>query len=314
MKKILLTIMMATISVAGFGQSGDFGENNALHWSLANGVLTISGTGAIPEERPWNQYGSIKQAIIEEGITEIAYENFYKERELTSVSLPNSLKSIGRYAFQECNALTEIVIPDGVECIGYKAFDHCYSLRSITIGDNVNLGVIMDGPSYACGLAHFARCYNDENDWGLVLKLGKNVIFPGESNPQTFSGCSSMSEIHITDPNPPELLFDIFNQYTHTVYVKPSWWYFIYSAVNKSLCKLYVPKGSLSAYQSANIWRDFANIIEEDNTAIPELSAPSARPVAYYNLQGQTLAKEPASGIYIIKYDDGTAKKVLKKE
>lgn len=54
-----------------------------------------------------------------------------------SVKIPNSVTSIGRFAFDECTGLTSIVIPDSVISIGEGAFYGCTNLISVTIGNSV---------------------------------------------------------------------------------------------------------------------------------------------------------------------------------
>ena len=56
---------------------------------------------------------------------------------LTSITMPNSVTSIGYNAFRGCTSLTNIIIPDSVTSIGYGAFRDCTSLTSITIPDSV---------------------------------------------------------------------------------------------------------------------------------------------------------------------------------
>ena len=56
---------------------------------------------------------------------------------LTSVTIPDSVTSIGRYAFLHCSSMTSVTIPNSVRSIGYRAFMHCYSITSVTIPDSV---------------------------------------------------------------------------------------------------------------------------------------------------------------------------------
>ncbi len=56
---------------------------------------------------------------------------------LTSVTIPNSIKSIGNYAFDECSELTSITIPNSVTTIGDGAFSGCSRLTSVTIPNGV---------------------------------------------------------------------------------------------------------------------------------------------------------------------------------
>ncbi|MBR1958572.1 MAG: leucine-rich repeat domain-containing protein, partial [Tidjanibacter sp.] len=56
---------------------------------------------------------------------------------LTSITIPDSVVSIGSYAFQNCSSLTSVTIGNGVSKIGGHAFQNCSSLTSVTIGNGV---------------------------------------------------------------------------------------------------------------------------------------------------------------------------------
>ncbi len=56
---------------------------------------------------------------------------------LTSVTIPNSVTSIGDGAFSDCSGLTSVTIPDSVTSIGDYAFSSCTGLTSVTIPDSV---------------------------------------------------------------------------------------------------------------------------------------------------------------------------------
>ena len=126
--------------------SGDFGENNCLHWevkgSLLDGkTLTISGTGAMPDFdfpngnlAPWWNYealgmnviseidfdikGNLKRVIIGDGVTNVGDYALFLLPAATQVTLPESVTSIGRYGIAMCSKLTGMSIPKGVTEIG----------------------------------------------------------------------------------------------------------------------------------------------------------------------------------------------------
>ena len=56
---------------------------------------------------------------------------------LTSVTIPNSVTSIGTSAFEACSGLTSVTIPNSVTTIGASAFNSCDGLTSVTIGESV---------------------------------------------------------------------------------------------------------------------------------------------------------------------------------
>ena len=132
-------------SFATAATSGDFGENNCLHWEVSTGVLsgktlTISGTGAMPDFdfpngnlAPWWNYealgmltsfgsfkleGELKKVVIKDGVTNVGSYALFCLPAATQVTLPDSVTSIGRYGIAMCSKLTGLSIPKGVTEIG----------------------------------------------------------------------------------------------------------------------------------------------------------------------------------------------------
>ena len=74
---------------------------------------------------------------IPNSVTTIGESAFYKCTSLTSITIPNSVTSIGNSAFYECTSLTSVTIPNSVTTIGENAFQSCTSLTSVTIPNSV---------------------------------------------------------------------------------------------------------------------------------------------------------------------------------
>ena len=54
--------------------------------------------------------------------------------------VPDSVTTIGDYAFYECSSLTAFVVPDSVTTIGFQAFAFCTSLMTVSIPSGATLG------------------------------------------------------------------------------------------------------------------------------------------------------------------------------
>ena len=74
-----------------------------------------------------------KNTVIPNSVTSIGDWAFSGCSGLTSITIPNSVTSIGWSAFYNCSGLTSIVIPNGVTSIGASAFNGCYGITSITM-------------------------------------------------------------------------------------------------------------------------------------------------------------------------------------
>ncbi|MCD7886863.1 MAG: leucine-rich repeat domain-containing protein, partial [Clostridiales bacterium] len=137
---VCLAALFSTTALAADNvTSGTCGEN--LTWTLEDGVMTISGSGAMSncesDYVPWYSLrSSIETVIIEDGVTSIGNYAFYYCTEITDVTIGNTITSIGRSAFYNCKSLRAVTIPDSVISIGYEAFTFC-SLKVVVIPNGV---------------------------------------------------------------------------------------------------------------------------------------------------------------------------------
>ena len=98
---------------------------------------------------------------------------------MTSITIPDSVTSIGQYAFEGCSGLTSITIPNRLQDIGYAVFNNCTGLTSITIPDSVTSieSIAFEGCS------------------GLTsITIPDSVTYIGSS---AFRGCSGLTSITI---------------------------------------------------------------------------------------------------------------------
>ena len=149
----------------------------------------------------------IKDLVIPNSVTSIGGYAFYYCTGLTSITIGKSVTSIGYAAFSGCSSLTSINIPDGVTSIGEDAFRYCSGLTSITIPNSVT----------SIGFRAF-----DGADIPNVISLIKN--------PFAIEGKTSGNR---------SFTLNTFNNAT-----------------------LYVPKGAIDKYKAMKGWKDFLFIEE----------------------------------------------------
>jgi len=197
--------------------SGDFGENNCLHWNVSiTGKLTISGTGAMPDFdfphgnlAPWWNYDAlgvitkigIKSVDIKDGVTNVGDYALFLLPDATQITLPESVTSIGRYGIALCaklkgislpkavtgigdfglagNSFTAVSLPDGLQTLGRGAFDACASLSGMTLPAAIT--AVPD------------KCFNDCTKL-LTVDYKGEVTAIGE---RAFEGCKSLTKAPI---------------------------------------------------------------------------------------------------------------------
>ena len=199
--------------------SGDFGENNCLHWNVSiTGKLTISGTGAMPDFdfpkgnlAPWWNYDAlgvitkigIKSVDIKDGVTNVGDYALFLLPDATQITLPKSVTRIGRYGIAMCSkltgmsipksvteigdfglagdGLTAVTLPDGLQSLGRGAFDTCTSLTNTTLPAAIT--------------AVPGKCFADCTKL-LNVKYAGTVTAIGDL---TFKGCKSLTAAPIPE-------------------------------------------------------------------------------------------------------------------
>lgn len=123
--------------------------SNSADFIIKDGVLTdYTGPGGnvvIPAdlgiteigERAFSHNDTITSVVIPEGIKTIGRFAFYKNKNMKTFSLPNTLTTMRENSFSHCESLTHIVIPDGVSSLGEQAFSECYKLTEVSIPETV---------------------------------------------------------------------------------------------------------------------------------------------------------------------------------
>ena len=176
---ILLSVFGGLTFTAGAASSGTCGDN--LTWTLDNdGLLTISGTGAMPDydsssPSPFFSSTAIKTVVIGSGVTSIGNRAFWHCSNMTSADIPDSVTWIGEYAFESCRGLTSVDLPDSMRTFGSFAFEGCTGLKSVELPSG-----LMDIPNYS-----FWGCSGLQ-----TMIIPDNVMSIGI---EAFHGCSSLT-------------------------------------------------------------------------------------------------------------------------
>jgi len=209
----------------------------------------------------------IANLIIPNSVTSIGDWAFFGCSGLTSVTIPNSVTSIGDQAFRNCSGLTSVTIPNSVTSIGEYAFLSCSGLTSVTIGNSVT----------SIGNNAFQYCS------GLIsVTIGSGVTSIGN---HAFDGVDIPTIISLIE-NP----FKITGKTSD---------YRTFSQKTFLKATLYVPVGTKDKYQATDGWKEFQNIVEGTPTGIKVIENTQNKNATVYDLNGVRLPA-PMKGINII--------------
>ena len=209
-----------------------------------------------------------------DGITEIGRSAFYGCSGLTSLNLPASITEIGIEAFSGCSGLTSLTLPASITTIGYYAFQGCSGLTSLTLPAGI---------TEICNLAF----YGCSGLTSLTLPSSLTQI-----DDYAFSLCSGLTSIYVYAKKVPKM-----GEY-------------VFTGCDAKKCTVYVPKGTYDDYWLSDFRNYFENIVEFDATGIDKTTTSTdVEEVSRYSVNGQRLVG-PTKGLNIVKYSDGSVKKV----
>ena len=217
---------------------------------------------------------------------------------MTSLTISNSITSISRYTFYNCEKLTSAIIPESVTEVGESAFQNCLKMTSLTIGNSVtSIG------SYA-----FNNCKN------LVsVTIPKSVNKIGDKAFYNCYGIMSFTSLNTTPPSAPSEN--------------------VFKGIPRSDCTLFVPEESITSYSGSMGWSYFYNIqgIKNDHVETVEhnvvkvatadgaisISGADGAIAEIFSTSGTLLYRgsnatiKMPHGIYIVKVAEKTTKVVL---
>lgn len=224
------------------GTLTSFAPAGLTEYTIPNNVISIGSYA-------FSGCSELLSVTIPNSVTLVEYKAFYYCSSLTNITIPYSVITIGEDAFSHCTNLTSATISDGVITIGNGVFFSCSKLSNINIGNSVttigmsafygcnNLTnvIIPDSVTIIDGYA-FENCSRLKS---VTLGKGiKEIMFGG------FYGCSNLETIYCNAETPPTISEQVN----------------IFEGCSSNLT-VYIPVGSLEAYQEADYWKDL-NLIE----------------------------------------------------
>ena len=301
--------------------------------------LTIPNSVETIRKRAFNRCSELSSVTIGNSVETIGDYAFSDCSELTSVTIPNSVKTIGLDAFKRCSKLTSVTIGNSVETIGADAFYDCSGLTSITIPNSVT----------SIGVSVFAHCsgLTSVTIPNSVTSIGNgafqycsgltSVTIPNSVKTiglMAFYDCSGLTSVTIGNSveTIEDYAFDGCPK-LEAIYMQcevPIAFTAKFSDDNLKNTILYIPKGTLAAYEKTTPWRDFWNIVEMDFSGVDEVAEDGGDAVRVENgrivtegdaltevldLQGRTVYRgydrvidNLPRGLYVVRSGNNTVK------
>ena len=266
-----------------------YGCKNLKNCEIPSGVKEIG-------EAAFEDCAALEEITIPSTVTKIGAWAFKNCKEIQNIELPSGLLEIAEATFEGCEFLYKIVLPSQLVKIGNRAFYQSLCLQHVEfpntlqeIGEYAFYNIFLSKVDFPPNLVKIGSCAF-QYDYFQELKLPKSLTYIGGS---AFGNCKDLSSVYVSWEQLPN--FNVA---------------YAFSEVSMDQCTLYVPKGMAAEYKSSSNWSYFKNIVEFDATGIDKVTTSAdAKEVSRYLINGQRLSA-PAKGLNIVKYSDGSVKKV----
>ena len=200
----------------------------------------------------FNTCQSLTSITIPNSVTSIGEWTFRNCSGLTSVFIGSGVTTIGESAFSGCTSLTSVNIPSGVTSIGASAFNGCSSLTSVNIPSGITIiessvflrctsltSVEIPDNVTSIKSSAFGQCTGLTN---VTIGSGVSSIAGGGFYIGAFGYCSGLTSVTVEATTPPTMNSDAFHGTNNTFII-------------------YVPAASVNAYKTAANWSSYASRI-----------------------------------------------------
>ena len=261
---------------------------------IADNVAIKEGVEHIAEWAFSDGFGesTIKKIALPNSLETIGDYAFTYCRKLNSLDLGNGIKYIGKGNFQHAVLLTTLTIPASVDEIGENAFENWQKLQSVRLGEGLSTikeGMFRNYPVLTNALylpkslitiesRAFAE-YPYHNFWQSIT-LYENVESIGH---EVFSGCDGIKDIYVYALQPPICEDETFN------------------GISPKDITLHVPEEALELYKNAVGWSNFFETISTGESVADKFTVSLQRGVIIVEgvKEGETLSLYSSSGVLL---------------